>query len=273
LNGQTTTTGYEFDPCINAGISSSDYTRPYSGYSGINYQYDSGTANYNALQASLNYHFGASQLSFGYAWSKTLATVAGHGAGSTTSQSAGPQNPRDWAAEYGPPSYDFTHDVTASWVYAIPFFSHSIEAAKAVLGGWSLGGLFVHQSGFALSPGMSLPTNGLASRPNQVASFRKVGQIAQWFDTNAYKAPDYGFYGDSRNGSIRGPGYTSFNASLNKAIPIFERLALDFRAEAFNILNHPNFQNVDTGLGSGSYGQVTSAGDPRILEFAVRLSF
>ena len=44
-----------------------------------------------------------------------------------------------------------------------------------------------------------------------------------------------------------------------------------FRAEAFNVLNHPNFNNVDTGLGDGNYGQVKSAGDPRIMEFAMKL--
>jgi hypothetical protein len=268
-----TTASYEFDPCINAGTSSSDYTRPYQGYSTINNQYDEGTANYNALQSSMNYRAGASQFSLAYTFSKALATVGGHGAGSTTSQGSGPQNPRDWAAEYGPPSYDFTNDVSATWVYAEPFFAHSGEALKTALGGWSIGGLFLHQSGFALSPGLSLSTQGLASRPNVVAPYHKVGKLNEWFDTNAYVAPGFGFYGDARNGTIRGPGYTSLNASVYKTFPIHDRLALQVRAEAFNALNHPNFRNVDTGLGDGSYGQVNSAGDPRIMEFAMKLNF
>ena len=95
----------------------------------------------------------------------------------------------------------------------------------------------------------------------------------EWFDTSAYKAPDFGFYGDARNGTIRGPAYTSFNVSVYKTFPIHDRLALQVRAEAFNALNHPNFRNVDTGLGDGSYGQVNSAGDPRIMEFAMKLNF
>ena len=271
------TASYEFDPCINTGVSSADYTRPYQGYSTINDQYDEGTANYNSMQSSVNYRAGASQFSLAYTWSKALATVAGHGAGSTTSQGSGPQNPRDWAAEYGPPSYDFTNDVSATWVYAEPFFAHSDAAIKAVLGGWSIGGLFLHQSGFALSPGMSLSTQGLASRPNQVAAFQKIGKLNEWFNndptTGIFQAPAFGFYGDARNGTIRGPGYTSFNASVYKTFPIHDRLNLQVRAEAFNALNHPNFRNVDTGLGDGSYGQVNSAGDPRIMEFAMKLNF
>ena len=271
--GQPTATSYEFDPCLNAGVSSADYTRPYQGYSTINNQYDEGSANYNALQSSINYRAGGSQFSLAYTWGKTLATVAGHGAGSTTSQGSGPQNPRNWTAEYGPPSYDFTNDITATWVYAIPYFAHSSKPLKLTLGDWSLGGLFLHQSGFALSPGMSLGTQGLASRPNQIAPLQKTGTLSEWFDTSAFAAPAYGSYGDARNGTIRGPGYTSFNVSLYKTFPIYDRLALQVRAEAFNALNHPNFRNVDTGLGDGSYGQVNSAGDPRIMEFAMKLNF
>jgi hypothetical protein len=273
LAGQTASASYDFDPCLNGGKSSSDYTRPYQGYSTINDQYDEGTANYNALQSSVNYRAGASQFSLAYTWSKALATVAGHGAGSTTSQGSGPQNPRNWAAEYGPPSYDFTNDVTATWVYAVPYFAHSSKPVKLTLGGWSVGGLFLHQSGFALSPGMSLSTQGLAARPDQLAPYHKVGKLSEWFDTSAFTAPAYGFYGNARNGTIRGPGYTSFNISLYKTFPIHDRLALQVRAEAFNALNHPNFRSVDTGLGDGSYGQVNSAGDPRIMEFAMKLNF
>jgi hypothetical protein len=204
--------------------------------------------------------------------------VGGHGAGSTTSQGQGPQNPRDWHAEYGPPSYDFTNDVSATWVYAMPYFSHSSNRLLSqTLGNWSLGGLFLHQSGFALSPGMSSSTQGLAARPNQVTPYHKIGQLGEWFNTSTtdgvFKAPDYGFYGDARNGTIRGPGYTSLNGALYKTFPLHDRFALQVRAEAFNALNHPNFRNVDTGLGDGSYGQVNSAGDPRIMEFAMKLTF
>ncbi len=271
--GQQASASYDFDPCINSGTSSSNYTRPYLGYSTINQQYDEGSANYNALQSSVNYRAGASQFSLAYTFSKALATVAGHGAGSTTSQGSGPQNPRDWHAEYGPPSYDFTNDVTATYVYVIPYFNHSAKPVELTLDGWSVQGLFLHQSGFALSPGMGTSTAGLASRPDQVSSYRKLGYLNEWFDTNAFVAPAYGFFGDAKNGTIRGPSYTSLNVSLYKTFPLHDRLNLQFRAEAFNALNHPNFKNVDTGLGDGSYGQVNSAGDPRILELALKLSF
>jgi hypothetical protein len=272
-SGQAASTSYAFDPCINSGASSPQFTRPYKGYSTVNYQYDGGSGNYNALESSLKYDVGSSQFSLAYTWSKALATVAGHGSGSTTSQGSGPQDPRDWAAEYGPPSYDFTNDIAGTWVYALPSLSHSNKAMELALGHWSVQGLVLHQSGFALSPGLSLSTAGLAARPNLVGRNRKVGKLDEWFDTTAYQAPGFGFYGGARNGTIRGPGYTSANVSFYKTFPIYERLNLQVRAEAFNVLNHPNFNGVDTGLGSGTFGHITGAGDPRIMEFAVKTFF
>jgi hypothetical protein len=271
--GQNAAASYQFDPCINGGTVSSNYTRPYLGYSTINYQYDEGTGNYNSLQTALNYRAGPSELTVAYTLSKTLATVGGHGSGSTTSQGSGPQNPRNWAGEYGPPSYDFRNNVSATWVYPIPFGNKGNELLQQTLGHWSIQGLVLHQSGFALSPGLNLPTEGLASRPNLVGTNRKVGSLNEWFDTTAFAAPAYGTYGNASNGSIRGPGYTSVNVSLYKTFPLPAHFNLQVRAEAFNVLNHPNFNSVDTGLGDGNFGNVVGAGDPRILEFAAKVFF
>lgn len=272
--GQGASTSYNFDPCINTGASSPDYSRPFKGYSSINNnQYDEGSSNYNSLQSSLSYRSGPSQLSVAYTYSKVLTTIPATGSRQTTSIGSTAQDPYNFHAEYGPPSYDFTNNITATWVYNIPYFSHGSKATSLALGNWSFAGLALHQSGFAQSPALTTSTRGLATRPNQVAPYHKIGKLTQWFDTGAFAAPAYGFFGNASNGTIRGPGYTSINVSLYKTFPLPKRLNMEFRGEAFNVLNHPNFINVDTGLGDGNYGQVTSAGDPRILELALKLIY
>lgn len=271
--GQAPSSSYNFDPCINTGKASEDYTRPYKGYSTMNDEYDEGSSNYNSLQTSVGYRTNRLTFSLAYTYAKALGTIGAHGAGSAGSQSTPAQNMRDFHAEYGPPSYDFTNDITATWVYNIPLFDHRGRALQEALGGWSFAGLALHQSGFAMSPGMGTSTKGLAIRPNQVRRYSKVGKLGEWFNTGDFVAPPFGFFGDSRNGTIRGPAYTSFNVSLYKNWALTEQLHTQFRAEAFNVANHANFEAVDTGLGDGSYGQVTSAGDPRILEFALKLIF
>jgi hypothetical protein len=271
--GQSPSSHYNFDPCINTGLASPDYTRPYKGYSTMNNEYDEGSSNYNSLQTSLQYRTSNLQLTLAYTYGKVLATIGSHTAGSAGSQSTPAQNPRNFHAEYGPPSYDFTNDFTATWVYNIPLFDRRSRMVRGALGHWTFAGLALHQSGFAMSPGLSTSTSGLAIRPNEVLPYSKVGKLDEWFNTKAFAAPEYGFFGDAGNGVIRGPGYTSFNVALYKSWPLYRRLRMQFRAEAFNVANRPNFEAVDTSLGDASYGQVTSAGDPRILEFALKTIF
>jgi hypothetical protein len=271
---QAPSSSYNYDPCISTGASSPNYTVPYKGYGTMDGQYDEGSSNYNALQTGVTYRAGGQQFNLAYTYQKTLGTIGNHVAGRANSETTQAQDSRNFAAEYGPPSYDFRQDVTGTWVYDIPFFKHNdSRMTRGVLGNWSFAGLGLFQSGFALSPGLSTSTAGLAIRPNQVTPYQRIGKLAEWFNTASFVAPGYGFYGNASNGSIRGPDYTSFNTALYKAFPITERLSAQFRAEAFNVANHPNFENVSTGLGSGSYGQLTSAGDPRILEFALKVMY
>ena len=276
--GQPVATSYNFDPCINTNASSPNYTRPYKGYQNIYTEAGIGSGNYNALQTGFVYRKNAAQATVAYSYSKSLSQF-GHASntGGGSIAGGGGTGVQDWtnlAAEYGPSNFNRTHVLTMSGIYDIQTFRHSGNMLeRQVLGGWSLATLGVLESGFAFTPGLSTSTPGLAIRPDQVGPIRLLKTKAEWFDTTAFVAPANGFYGNARPGIIRGPREISFNVAGYKTFPIHEQLNLQFRAEAFNFLNHPNFGSIDPNFGSGTYGQVTSSLDPRELEFSVRVTF
>jgi hypothetical protein len=272
--GQGPSASYQFDPCINGGTVSSNYTVPYLGYAGMSWQSYLGSSNYNSLQTHFVYRTPTLNLDTGYTWSRVLSDLGGSGgAGGATSIGAGAQDWRNLAGEYGPPDWDRTNVFTNSIVYDLPFFKGSGLLLRSTLGNWSFAGLAILESGFALSPGMSTSTNGEASRPNALGHESKVGKVSEWFNTANYEQPAYGFYGNASNGSIRGPAEFTGNTALYKTVPIGERVNLQFRAEAFNVANHPSFAAVSTGYGAANFGVVTSALDPRILQFTLRATF
>jgi len=270
--------GFSFDPCLNNGIVSADYTRPYVGWSGINgaansaAQYN-GVSNYNSLQAGFKYKVASSlTLTAAYTFGKALSDVASRGFDSRQTGN-GAQNPRDFGAEYGPPGYDRTHIFTSGYVWNIPFLNHSDTFVAKVLGNWAFSGITVIESGFAFSPGLSISNAGLASRPDCIASVSGPKTVAKWFNTSAFSVPAFGEFGNCGNGLIRGPGEDTWNWALYKTFPITERMKLEFRSEFFNVWNHANFAGVSTNVGAGDFGEVTSALDPRQIEFALTLRF
>ncbi|ADV83037.1 TonB-dependent receptor [Terriglobus saanensis] len=278
ITGQAPASSYNFDPCINTNTSSPNFTRPYKGYQNIYAEAGIGSGNYNALQTGFVYRKNSVQATGAYSYSKSLAQF-GHtsntGGGSIgTNGGQGIQDWRNLAAEYAPTNFNRPHVLSISGIYDFQVFKHSGNLLeRQILGGWSLATLGVIESGFALTPGISTGTNGLAIRPNQVAPIRLLKTKAEWFDTTAFAAPEFGFYGNASPASIRGPREISFNVATYKTFPIHDRVNVQFRAEAFNFLNHPNFSNVDTSVGSATYGRVTSALDPRELELSARISF
>ena len=278
--GQTIPSGgFQFDPCLNASIVSADYTRPYKGWSGIstggadaaaNYY---GNSNYNSFQAGWKYSSNHLTVTAAYTFGKALADVASHGFQSGGNTGNGAQNARNFRADYGPVGWDRTHIFTSGYIYDLPFLRNQKGVVGAAFGGWTFSGLTVIESGFALSPGLSISSPGLANRPNVVGSLNYPHTVSEWFNTGAFAPPAFGFFGNAGVGTIRSPREDVWNWALYKSFPIRELAKIQFRAEFFNIFNHPSFGNVDTSVGSGTYGQITSALNPRILEFALRLTF
>jgi hypothetical protein len=84
--------------------------------------------------------------------------------------------------------------------------------------------------------------------------------------------PSLRTYGGPRN-AFRGPAHTNVNVSLAKDMHIFENLNAQLRLEAFNVFNYTEFSEIDTGIGSSTFGQAITTYDPRILQVALRLSF
>ncbi len=268
--GQSPSAVYDFDPCLNTNAISSDYIRPYKGYDSINeWKYDA-NANYNSLQSQLRVKRKSVETTLNYTWGKAL----GDSNGSFTSSNGTTQNSYCLRCEYGPRSFNRNHIFTGNVIYALPFHTQS-GIVSELISGWSVSGIAIAQSGFPQTPGLSAPNTGLASRPNQVAPLHFSSDRKQMFNVDAFAIPAYGFFGNASVGSIPGPKDVAFNAAIYKTFPIKDRVSFQFRAEAFNIANHPNFQGINTGIGPNdpNPGLVNNPADPRILEMAGRITF
>jgi hypothetical protein len=270
--------GYDFDPRIactpttpypcSARVST-DYVRPYQGWGSISNLASIGNSIYHSLQATVEKRL-SHGLTFGgaYTWSKVISRL-GSGFGQA------PQNSYNLAAERGPSSFDRRHILVLNYVYDLPIFQGMTGVGGAILKGWELTGIVTLQSGFALSPGLTSPTQGLATRPDRVAGASVEGPktAEQWFNLDAFTAPPFGRFGNAGYGTIRGPGTNNWDMGIFKNFRLTEQAKLQFRAEMFNGWNHTNFNAVNTTFGSGAYGAVTSTRTPRIIQFALKLTF
>jgi hypothetical protein len=177
-------------------------------------------------------------------------------------------------ADYGNSAINVAHVLSLSYIWDIPFLKTDRTWKGTMLGGWKYSGITAIQSGLSLSPGLSVANQGLASRPDASGATLSYPKTpAEWFDSTAFSAPAYGFFGNAANGSITGPGLVTFDMALYKDFRVTEHQTIQFRAELFNIFNHTNFNSIQTTYGASNFGQATGALDPRIVEFALRYQF
>src|SRR4030095_6759050 len=154
-----------------------------------------------------------------------------------------------------------------------------------ILSGWQTFGIVTVQSGrpFTVALLMDIDQSntgrstlgfGANDRPNVVGKAELSDRSPdRWFNTSAFAFQAFGSFGDAGRNIMDGPGFANFNASLMKPTKIVEGLDLQFRAEAFNLFNHPNFNLPDNFLGSPTFGRILSAQSPRHIQFGLKLLF
>ena len=197
------------------------------------------------------------------------------------------QNPFDLDAEYGPSLFDARHRFVASASWE-PTVSPSLPTVvRVILQDWQLNVIAAHNSGTPLtvsdSTNVSLQANSppisgfAASRPNLVGDPNGGPRtVDEWLSRSAFQRLDpvtqAGQFGDAGRNIARGPAYTNVDVSLVRTVAL-GATRLQFRAESFNVLNHPNFGLPVADLNSPNFGRILSAGSPRLMQFALKVSF
>ena len=261
---------------------------PYQGFSNnsFTYQINNGNSSYNSLQASVR-----RTMSKNLMFTGVYTYANAHDIGSELQSSIiDHYNP---TYNRGNPDWLQHHDLTVSYVYTLPFYEHVNNWRSAIAGGWGLSGTFIFRSGSTGSPengqftvtdaGEDLAGLGvdngehaqLVSGCNPNSGPRSKNEF---FNTACFVMPAPGTLGDAPRNVIFGPRFWILDMGLHKNGQIVgEKLGYQFRAEAFNVLNHPIPNEVDNGITDGTFGAVIGVyennGDQRVMQLGMRLIF
>ncbi len=239
-------------------------------YAGVGGFGDGGNANYNAMLLSIQHRFTKSYtINSNYTLSHCLTEneVALNGGGS-------PRIYNNRHNEYGSCLSDRKHAFNTSLVARTPAFSKSWM--QTVLGNWQESTIFTASSGspFTVSQGTDNTRTGGGDLPNVIADARLDNPtIQQWFNVKAFEVPALGVFGNEGRNTLRGPGAWNVDIALTRSFRVGEGRSIDFRSEIFNLMNHARFGNPSATMNSPTYGQITSARDPRIMQFALKYLF
>lgn len=260
---------------------------PFFGFAQLFQAQDSVSSNYHSLQAKLDKRF-SHGLSFlaAYTWSHSIdgaSVFFGSGANATT---IFPQDNYNLKAERGSSDFDIRHRLSLSFNYEVPTW----HAVPSVLGkGWELGGILTLQTGqpFSVLTGAGLSGTGLGNdRPNLVGDPNTgPNTVQRWFNTSAFALNAPLTFGNAGRNIVTGPGYRNFDFSLIKNTQLGGNVKAQFRAEFFNIVNHPAFALPSNILAAPNFGALyqtpdaaqndvgLGSGGPRLIQFALKLSF
>jgi len=282
--------GYYQTGVANGTISPSANNQPYNiypGFSNIQYVEDATNSNYNSLQVGLQVRdMHGLTINAGYTYSKVLDYMSQDLGGNINGQTMDNQtqitDPFNRGYDYGLGDMNRTQIFTLAYIYELPFFRHANNGfVKDVLGGWELSGIVTAETGFPLTVYMpngnsvGLGTNNTSNRPDTLGPVTYPSTFYQWFNTADLVAPPNGVFGSLGRNSIIGPGRQNWDMTLIKkfGLGFREGANLEFRADAFNVFNHTQFDTVGQTFGQSTLGEVTSVYDPRVLQLGLTLSF
>ncbi len=238
-----------------------------------------GNSTYHSLQLTAEKRFsrGFTVLA-DYTFAKTIDDNVGS---ANKANGVNVTNPYNQAFDRGPSDYDLRQVFNFSGIWVLPVKA-SNRVANAFIGGWNMTSIAAWRSGFPFSV-VSGQDNARTGQGSQRADLTGVSpslsysghgaMAAQYLNKAAFTVNALGTYGILGRNVFRGPGSFSLDWGLHKDFPIWESARLQFRFEAFNLLNNVNLSNPNGTVTSGNFMKITSAGDPRILQFALRFEY
>ncbi len=244
------------------------------------------SSNYEGMLASIEHRLANNYtILANYTWSKCMGVVPVTSLGGATIQN--PANPH---GDYGPCSYDVPNLYNLSMVY-FSHFGHG-GLTSYLLKDWQIAPLLRYETGFPVNPlsGLDNSLTGVGlDRPNVVPGqplYIHTGhssKLYQWINPAFFKQNATGTFGNAGHFSMRTPSYFDIDAAVSRTFQVTERYSVQARVEGFNVINHPNFggptpsTGVSLGqnatLSSSNFGTITTAGDQRILQGAIKLVF
>ncbi len=274
---------------------------PYKGYNSIQYTRFGASSNYNGLQVHVVRRFSnrlTVNTDYTYSKAMNLDDV-------DTDFNQFPDYTQLYRF-YAPAGYDRRNVANAQWVYTLPDFRRFGKIAELAAGGWEYSGTAQFWSGSpclsgaGAGGGCDLSSSGnlgnggfghirpdylggqiLANHTHNVAK----GAAPMWFNPGVFAQPANGSFGNFGRNSIYGPGVNSWNMSLNKSFIFTEAMRAQLRFEFFNVFNHTQWGNINTGLSTssagqsfagsnaGSSGQITTVRDPRQMQVGAKFYF
>jgi hypothetical protein len=252
--------------------------RPFQNFGNITYYQDNGNSNFNSLQMKLEKRM-SKGLSFlaSYTYGKSIDEGSGTASGSDAS--GGVQNSRNQlSGERGLSDFDVRNRLVLSPIWDIPFGAGGRSITAKLIQGWQLSGIFQAQSGRPFtaneSGNISLTLQN-ADRPNVVAGCNANSgpkTVNEWMNITCFSLPTSGTFGDAGRNILTGPGLVDLDFALMRMFTITEKMHLQFRSEAFNLANHPNFQQPNATQNSASFGKITATSeDNREIQLALKL--
>lgn len=264
-----------------------NFLRPFPGYQNITYIENSGSSNYNSMQATAERRFSQGlQFGLAYTWSKAMDLTDGDGGALPIFRPY-----RQWL--YGKAGFDQTHVFSLNYIWDLPSVSRRLGAplVRHVLDNWQMSGIASFASGTPLGINYSTTDNaditggGDGARVNIIQNpvlSRGERTFDRWFDTTSFARPGRGDFGNAPKDVLRGPGVSNFDVTLFKKFPLrSEERYLQFRWEIYNVFNHTQYLGVDTNArfdASGNqvntnFGRITATRPPRVMQFALNLVF
>jgi hypothetical protein len=251
---------------------------PFPNFGNVQWREMTGSASYKGVDMSFEKRFSKG---YSYRGSYTLGNARDQAPEHLAAAASGrPQNGRDLESWEAVSDFDVRHRLVANFIAELPFgdgkpFLQDGVAAK-ILGGWMVTGIYSARSGraYTVTQGTNNVGAGMTGMPNLTGDPTGAKTVEQWYNPAAFTRVTSGTFGNAGRNILRGPGWVTFDMSVQRRVNFSDRVNATLRWDIFNMFNRANLGLPQRDMTSATAGVISDlAGDPRVMQLSLRLGF